>query len=150
MRPFHVDDASDANQYRDGKYLELVQGRCIPVLPEGNIQHGSSFLRVRKINAVKARIYNSTPFQCKFDDQGANRLLPMPIRSTEYTEDGNTSNWSEFKEQYQEGHYDWALPIAGGWDENSRVDMVFNNPGPATVLAIVTAVEVADMSGGQQ
>ena len=162
MRDFGNDDASDINQFTDGNEHLAYIGRCIPCLPEGNIRNGASFLHVRKINAVKARVVRSCPFEVRFgtaDDEpetvtsytdGWDRLvykdaLPIPVRSTKYK-----GNWNQFKSGYIDRHYDWAVPIGTGWSENKRIDLIFNNPGPATLLALVIAVEVSDMSGGQE
>ena len=123
-------DPSDA-VHVDGKDQVEFKARCIPCLPETQIGHGNSFLHVRKINAVKARVINSSPFKARV---GTEKIMSVPVRGASYTND----------------HRDWALPLASGWGEDKRLQLIFDGPDPATVLGIVTTVEIADMAGGQK
>ena len=41
------------------------------------------------------------------------------------------------------------MPLGSGWSEDKRVELIFDGPKPATVLGIVTTIEMADMAGGQ-
>ena len=115
----------------DGLAHATFNARCIPCLPETQIGHGNSFLHVRKINAVKARVINSSPFKARV---GTEKIMDVPVRGASYTND----------------HRDWALPLASGWGEDKRLQLIFDGPDPATVLGIVTTVEIADMAGGQK
>lgn len=113
----------------DGEAGLEFSARCIPCLPESQLQDGTSFLRPRKINAVKARVIRSKPFRARV---GEGKIMTVPARGAAYTEQ----------------HRDWALPLAAGWRENDRLELIFDGPDPVTVLGIETVVEVADMSGG--
>ena len=115
----------------DGLAHATFNARCIPCLPETQIGHGNSFLHVRKINAVKARVINSSPFKARV---GTEKIMDVPVRGASYTND----------------HRDWSLPLASGWGEDKRLQLIFDGPDPATVLGIVTTVEIADMAGGQK
>ncbi len=123
-------NASDA-VHVDGLDHVTFNARCIPCLPETQIGHGNSFLHVRKINAVKARVINSSPFKARV---GTEKIMTVPVRGASYTND----------------HRDWALPLASGWGEDKRLQLIFDGPDPVTVLGIVTTVELADMAGGQK
>ncbi len=131
LRPFFLGGSVDANQHLDGRSLTSFEARCVPCLPETGLQNGTTFLHVRKINAVKARVIRSKPFAARV---GESDPLPVPARGAAYTE----------------GHADWAVPLASGWRENDRLELIFDGPDPATVLGIVTTVELADMAGGQK
>lgn len=122
-------DSEHGNWFRDGdKWLEY-EARCIPCLPESQLQDGTTFMRPRKINAVKARVIRSGPFRARMGESGE---MPVPVRGAEYTKDRR----------------DWALPIAAGWRENDRLELIFDGHEPVTVLGLETVVEVAEMSGG--
>ena len=51
---------------------------------------------------------------------------------------------------YTNAHADWAVPLASGWRENDRLELIFDGPDPATVLGIVATLEVADLAGNQK
>lgn len=127
---FDGGDASSA-VHVDGADGVPFQARCIPSLPETSLQNGPTFLKVRKINAVKARVIRSCPFKARV---GASGQLSVPARGAAYAE----------------GHADWAVPLASGWRENDRLELIFDGPDPATVLGIVATVEVAGLGGGQK
>ena len=131
MRPFFLGGVPDTQMHLDGRNLATFEARCIPCLPETSLQNGSTFLHVRKINAVKARVIRSMPFAARV---GTSKEMQVPVRGAEYTET----------------HADWALPLASGWRENDRLELIFDGPDPVTVLGIVTTVELADMAGGQK
>ena len=140
LRSFYKDDMSSLDIYTDGLNKASYVGTCVPTLPDGNIRNGNSFLHVRKINAVKCRVIRATPFEVQVGESAA---LPMPVRSPQ------AETWAGLVEQYIDRHTDWAVPLDSGWRENDRLKLIFRGPGPATVLGIVTTVEVAELSGGQ-
>ena len=131
LRPFFQGGDPSGNWHFDGHQYKEFEARCIPCLPEANIQNGSTFLHVRKINAVKARVIFSMPFEARV---GESDPLPVPIRGAEYTN----------------GHADWAVPLASGWRENDRLELIFDGYTPVTVLGLTATVEVSDMAGGQE
>ena len=132
---------SEASNHYDGINNAQFKARCIPCLPETQIKSGASFLRVRKINAVKARVIYSSPFKARVRMADENLVssskpeaVTVPARGSSYT-------------QY---HRDWAVPLGSGWSEDKRVELIFDGPKPVTVLGIVTTIELADMAGGQK
>ncbi|MBQ9452750.1 MAG: hypothetical protein IJU65_05595 [Desulfovibrio sp.] len=127
LAPFFTGGIS-SSMHKDGIDQTEFAARCIPCLPETTVSNGTTLLRVRKINAVKARVIFSKPFAARV---GESAPLPVPARGAAYTE----------------GHADWAVPLASGWRENDRLELIFDGPDPATVLGIVTTVELADMAG---
>ena len=124
-----LDAFGSGSPHLDGSGRTAFAARCIPCLPESQLQDGASFLGPRKINAVKARVIRSKQFMARVGDGQA---MSVPARGAAYTEQ----------------HCDWALPLASGWRENDRLELIFDGPDPVTVLGIETVVEVADMSGG--
>ncbi len=116
--------------HTDGEAQTPFTGRCVPCLPESSLSNGTTFLRIRKINAVKCRVCCSSPFTARVGDDPP---LPVPARRAGYAVLA-----------------DWALPLASGWREGDRLELVFDGPEPATVLGLATTVEIADLSGGQQ
>ena len=130
MAPFFKGKKAADAVHVDGVDKDTFKARCIPCLPETQISHGSSFLHVRKINAVKARVIYSMPFSVRVGDS---EEIQIPARGADFTA----------------GHKDWAVPLASGWREDDRLELIFDGKDPATVLGIVTTVEVADMTGGQ-
>ena len=118
--------------HADGRENAAFTGRCAPCLPESALENGSTLLRVRKINAVKCRVVRSGPFAARV---GGGPLLPVPARG---------ATWAE--------RADWAVPLGGGWRDGGAdgdLELVFAGTAPATLLAVLTTVELADMSGGQ-
>ena len=99
-------------------------------MPESTLQNGSTIMRVRKLNAVKCRVINSAPFAARI---GNGPLLPVPAQKAAYT-----------------ARADWAAPLAGGWRDGGKLELVFDGDEPATLLAVLTTVEIADMAGGQR
>lgn len=115
--------------HTDGRERASYTGRCIPCMPETTLQNGSTIMRVRKLNAVKCRVINSGPFAARI---GNGPLMPVPARPAAYT-----------------ARADWAAPLAGGWRDGAHLELVFDGPAPATLLALLMTVELADMSGSQ-
>ncbi len=116
-------------QHLDGPDRLPFTSRCIPCLPESGTANGSTFLRVRKINAVKCRVLHTSPFQARV---GQDTPLPVPARGSDHA-----------------ARADWALPLASGWREGERLELIFDGPDPATILGILTTVELAELAGGQ-
>ena len=115
--------------HADGRERLPYTGRCVPCMPETTLQNGSSLMRVRKLNAVKCRVINSAPFAARV---GNGPLLPVPAQKAAYT-----------------ARADWAAPLAGGWRDGGKLELVFDGQNPVTLLAVLTTVEVADLSGAQ-
>ncbi len=113
----------------DGRERVAYVGRCVPCMPESTLENGSTLMRVRKLNAVKCRVVNSQPFAARIGDGD---LMPVPARGAAYV-----------------SRADWAVPLAGGWRDGDKLELVFDGPGPATVLAAVITLELADMAGAQ-
>lgn len=126
---FEGGDPADA-AHTDGADHVAFSGRCVPALPETTLQNGTTFLRVRKINAVKCRVLNSGPFKARV---GESEALPVPVRGAEYAVLA-----------------DWAVPLGAGWRDGDRLELIFDGPDPVTVLGIVTTVEPAELAGNQK
>lgn len=116
--------------HADGRERATYTGRCVPCMPETTLQNGSTIMRVRKLNAVKCRVINAEPFTVRV---GNGPLLPVPARGSAYT-----------------SLADWAVPLAGGWRDGGKLELVFDGASPVTLLGILTTVEIADMAGGQR
>ena len=117
--------------YTDGPWNAPYESVCIPHLPETTLQNGSTYMRVRKLNAVKAQVVNCKPFVAKIGD-GPWMNVPERLPNPDYTG----------------GPTFWNLPIAGGWRENADLALKFTE-GPATVLGILATLELADLAGSQ-
>lgn len=117
--------------YTDGPWNAPYESVCIPHLPETTLQNGSTYMRVRKLNAVKAQVVNCKPFVAKIGD-GPWMNVPERLPDPKYTG----------------GPTFWNLPIAGGWRENADLVLKFTD-GPATVLGILATFELADLAGSQ-
>ena len=117
--------------YTDGPWNAPYESVCIPHLPETTLQNGSTYMRVRKLNAVKAQVVNCKPFVAKIGD-GPWMNVPERLPDPKYTG----------------GPTFWNLPIAGGWRENADLVLKFTD-GPATVLGILATLELADLAGSQ-
>lgn len=117
------------DMYRDGADGATFEARCIPCMPESAVSNGSTLMRVRKINAIKCRVLNALPFRARVGESDA---LPVPVRGAAFA-----------------ARADWGLPLGAGWREGDRLELIFDGPDPATVLAVLTTVELADLAGGQ-
>lgn len=129
MAPFYEGGEGRSPVHVDGPDREPFTARCVPCLPESSLENGSTLMRVRKINAVKCRVIHSRPFAARVGD---GPLVPVPARGAEPVE-----------------RADWAVPLAGGWRDDGRLELVFDGPQPVTLLAVLITVELADMAGGQ-
>ncbi len=107
-------------------------GRVIPTLPETINQNGSTLLKVRAIRSVKLRLYHSMNFYVRL-----NNGLMQPLSS--HTSTNGTVNpapwWAE--------RADVALMTGSGWDENTSLEFLMPDPTPATLLALVTSLDIA-------
>lgn len=129
MAPFYEGGEGRSPVHVDGPDREAFTARCIPCLPESSLDNGSTLMRVRKINAVKCRVIDSEPFAARVGD---GPLMPVPARGAGRVQ-----------------RADWAVPLAGGWRDGGRLELVFDGPQPVTLLAVLITVELADMAGGQ-
>lgn len=118
------------DMYRDGADGATFEARCVPCMPESAVSNGSTLMRVRKINAIKCRVLNALPFRARVGESDA---LPVPVRGASFA-----------------ARADWGLPLGAGWREGDRLELVFDGPDPATVLAVLTTVELAELAGGQR
>lgn len=118
----------------DGPSKTPFQARCIPCLPEISDDKGSSFLMLRKINSIKARVLNSKPFQARVisQDQKDSDMRQVPARGAGFTKEAL-----------------WACPVGAGFREDARLELIFDGPDPAGISALLINAEYGDMSGGQ-
>jgi len=129
LAPFFEGSPQTA-MHRDGSSRYTFEARCIPCLPESNLQNGSTFLRVRKINTLKCRVLHSRPFSARV---GQSQPLPVPVRGAGYEELA-----------------DWAVPLGAGWRDGEKLELIFDGPDPVTVLGILVTLELADLAGGNK
>jgi len=115
--------------HTDGREKATFAARCVPCLPESSLENGSTFLRIRKLNAIKCRVLHSRPFLARVGDGPA---LPVPVRGADYAVVA-----------------DWALPLGAGWRDGDRLELIFDGPEPVTLLGMVIVVELAELAGGQ-
>lgn len=120
--------------YREGPDRQAYPARCVPFLPEIQVDTGSTFMRVKKINAIKARVINSRPFRAQVHSQElpSGNQLPVPIRPEGFAE-----------------YAEWACPIGAGFREGASLELVFDEPEPVTVLGLTIAIDIAATGGGQ-
>ena len=127
--PFCEGEEAKTSRHVDGVDEVSFPARCVPCMPETTLDNGSTLMRVRKLNAIKCRVINSGPFSARVGD---GPLMPVPARGATFA-----------------SLADWAVPLASGWRDGGRLELVFDGPDPVTLLAVLTTVEIADMSGGQ-
>lgn len=127
LRPFSEKPDEASYNHTDGQEHRAFQARCIPTMPEMNMQNGSTMMHFRKINAVKCRVMNAKPFQARI---GTSQPMPVPVRGAGFV----TAT-------------DWACPIAGTWREGDDLELIFDGPDPVTLLAVTSTVELADLGG---
>ena len=130
LSAFYEGGEGQEPMHLDGVEKAEFSARCIPCMPETTLENGSTIMRVRKLNAVKCRVINSEPFSARVGD---GPLMPVPARGAELV-----------------SLADWAVPLAGGWRDGGKLELVFDGPQPVTLLAVLTTVELADMAGGQR
>lgn len=120
-------------RHLDGREDRPFAARIIPLFSDVNLDSGSTFTAPRKINAIKCRVINSRPFKCRVISQGAedSPTIPVPPRGAEYVTEA-----------------DWACPIAAGFRDNPRLELILDGPDPATITGLACAVEFAPQIGG--
>lgn len=134
--------------WADGRWNEGYEARCIPCLPESGMENGNTALRVRKVNAIKARVLNSAPFKCRVTGLYAPDGPEMPVPHGLF--DFNQKDKQELaKVGFVPGIRDWSCPIGTGFRENMKLELIFDDPAPATVLGIAATLDVARDGGGQ-
>lgn len=128
----YLDD--DGAAEKDGPYQQDFTGLLIPCLGEAQMEGGSTWAMVKKINSIKCRVYACHPFKAKVtsQDRPDGDWKPVPhSRNPKYSQDVS----------------DWACPISAGFRENCRLHLALDKPG--VILGISCAMELADQSGGQ-
>lgn len=135
-------------QWLDGREEHPYKARCIPCLPEAGMENGATSLRVRKINAITCRAINSAPFKCQVTGLYApdGPKLPVPHRLFDFnTRDRQTLERLGFVP----GLRDWSCPLGAGFRSGARLELVFDEPRPATLLGISVTMDVAREGSGQ-
>lgn len=128
----------------DGPDKAEFRARCIPCIPEGQAEGGLSALRLRKLNTLKARVVNSEPFYCRVTSQNAPDTEWMQVPAKTTTPNAKKYGRMEFAEIA-----DWATPLAAGFREGARLELIFDGPKAATVLGIAIDMEISAGGGGQ-
>ncbi len=133
LAPFY--EGSGTPHHTDGAAKATFSARCIPCMPEAQLQTGSTFCRIRKINAIKIRVINSEPFTARVSAQNhaPARPTPVPPRGAKFTTEA-----------------DWNCPISGGWAEAPKIELIMDGPGPVTILGLIIAMEISPLAGGQR
>ena len=104
-------------------------------LPEVSGQTGSTILKSRKVTGVRLRIYRSMSFKYGF---GVNLFTAVDRKVTD-----GTFSASPF---YTEGT-DIHVETCSGWQDTTPLTIAADTPTPLTILAILTAIDVAPFSG---
>lgn len=130
-------------QHVDGDAKHTFTARCIPCLPEQGMENGASTLRVKKINAIKARVINSAPFRCMVTSQNTYDTpeYNVPVQSA-----GSNAHMARLG---YTAEADWPCPIGAGFREGAKLELIFDGPDPVTVLGIAVTVEISREAGGQ-
>lgn len=131
------EDFTSATSLTDGPERTPYKARCVPCLPEAQTdQNSSSFMLLRKINSIKARVRNSKPFALRVISQkhSPSETRAVPARADEQT----------FAKEAI-----WHCPIGSGFREDARVELIMDGPDPVAITALLITAEFADMSGGQ-
>lgn len=128
LAPFH----EDAAPFLDGAGQLPFEARAIPTLPEIQQETGSSLGLLKKFNAIKCRVLNSTPFSAKVTSPGAPDAgpFPVPARPAAFANEA-----------------EWAAPLAAGYRELPKLELIFDGPGPATLLALTISMELSTQTG---
>lgn len=136
-------EGAGKSRHVDGLGEWPYESRLIPCLPESGMENGSSFLRVKKINAVKALVINSQPFKCRVISRNAEPTgyMPMPARTA-------SANRRLGKLEYADMAA-WDCPIGAGFRDGSKLQILIDGQGPATILGLAITMEVAARTGGQ-
>ncbi len=136
-------EASGVERFSDGQAGYEYPARCIPCLPETAMEGGVTALRIRKINAIKARVIHSEPFKCRVLSQNAEAtpLLNVPAKT-------QSSNQRLARLDKAEAA-DWACPVGAGFREGAKLELVMDGKQPVTILGLSIALEAASESGGQ-
>lgn len=137
-----------AAQFTDGQGQHPYQARCIPCLPESGMENGATTMRVKKINAIKAKVLNSAPFTCQvtgiYSPDGGIQKVPPAIYNFNQKDKDNLT-----RQNYVSGVRDWACPIGAGFRDGAKLELIFDEPKPVTVLGLTIVMEVATEAGGQ-
>lgn len=104
-------------------------------LPEVSGQTGSTILKSRKVTGVRLRIYRSMSFKYGF---GENLFSAVDRKVTD-----GTFSASPF---YTDGT-DIHVETCSGWQDTTPLTIAADTPTPLTILAILTAIDVAPFSG---
>lgn len=125
---------ADLPRHVDGLAKSTYPCRCVPCIGVINSDNATSFLKVAKINAIKCRVVNSMPFKARVKSQGhkPSRLMNVPPHNGGFASEA-----------------DWACPIAAGFRDNARLELVCDGPDPLTILGLTISLELASQSGGQ-
>lgn len=131
-------------EHLDGKARLPFRARAIPCLPQGQLENGSSAMRVKKINAVSVTVINSMPIACAVHSQNAASTKPLPLPCP-----GQTSHERLAQRHWTEQPAEWHCPIGAGFRDGARLELICDGPTPATILAVTASMEIASETGGQ-
>lgn len=134
MAPFYEGEEALGASHVDGLERHEFAARCIPCLAESNLDNGGTLMRVRKINAVKARVIYSKPFKARVLGRGItpSPLMDVPARGGAPVEED-----------------DWSCPLGAGFRDGARLELVMDGPAPVTLLGLTITMEIASHAAGQ-
>lgn len=121
-------------EYHDGPEKQGFVSVCSPCLPEAGSQGASSFLLLKKINFIKARLLGSRQFKCRVASQGRapGAWIDVPPHDPGFTAEAIRT-----------------CPIGAGWREGARLEICSKGPGPLHLSGLLISYECADDAGGQ-
>lgn len=128
-------EGEGAASHRDGPDRSTFEARCIPCFGEAQVENGSTFGLVKKINEIKCHVINSSPFRVKVSGQGMNdsQTMTMPTRGAGFARKAL-----------------WSCNISAGFREAATVELIFDGPDPVTLLGLTASVELSESLGNQK
>lgn len=120
--------------YTDGPWLEAYEGLVSPCLPELSGQEGVSWLRRKKMNSLKARLIGQAPVMARLADQHGQRSESRLLAQAGPGLDPEQAS-------------DRFCALSGGWRDNPRLEPIFPEAAPVTLLGLAISMEVADCIG---
>lgn len=131
-------------RFLDGQAARQYTSRCIPWLPESGMENGATSMRVKRINAIKARVMHSWPFTCQVCSQNAEPSREQPVPALSPSTNARLSRRDKCSD-----FTDWACPIGAGFRDNAKLVISMTGPGPLTILGLAISMEIAREGRGQ-
>lgn len=109
------------------------EGEVVPLMPETTLRDGTSMGRLRKIAAVTFRTWRCMTFDAALELPGVHAAF-HPVR-------GGTASLTPW---YGVDAEDVDAALCGGWDRRGRIRILMRDPVPATILALISTLELSE------